>query len=186
MGLDVLENLVKAIEKKEEVEQMTKTYKVKERKKTPKCVKAMGPGGIQFDFGNSSGNAMADRITGVMQKNADPIQVQTANQQKLEHQIALGRFISKGEERYDREHGRLADNHNTDNMNKSTDEIITKLYKEGNLNVEDTGSLEKSRSGMSRHSGTQMQVGNETVKATSETDAALIEMMKSGNVNFEE
>jgi len=146
-------------------------------------VKSQGPGGVVFDFGPSTGNPMADNFTRLLNIHGDRQQMQIAADQRTEFNQALDSYVSKGKDRY--ESGMIGDS--ADNLwdkqfNKSTDETIKQLHKEGRLVVDDQGSVETPVN-KSQFADKKIQVGDETVSATSETDAALIEMMKSGTLS---
>lgn len=202
---DILENLAKAVKKKKEkdrgIPDGTGSYRGQSgrgvgpgrgRNKVSGCgaaspfVKASGPGGVIFDFGNRSGNAFVDNYNRLMNRYADPQQKQIIRDQEVAHQKALSRFVEVGERQYEVEKGQGNDLSAINQawnkeLSKSTDDHIKKLYEEGKLCVEDPGAIEKS--GAKDHpqfSQTQISMGGETVKAASETDQAVIEMMKSG------
>ena len=145
----------------------------------PTCVKAMGAGGVLFDFGGVQDPSVA-RFNRELNRFSDTAQQQVASSQRSEHQNALINYVNKGEQGGVQNYGEIMGSH----LSGDTDKIIKKLAEEGNLDC-NSEALEKGYSNL-KHGGETMQVGGEEVHATSETDAAVMEMMKNGNMNFEE
>ena len=52
-------------------------------------IKAMGPGGMVFDFGNRTGNPIADRATDLLNQFSDPIQANNAQYNATSYQKAI-------------------------------------------------------------------------------------------------
>jgi len=133
-------------------------------------VKAQGPGGIVFDFGPITGNKFADFGTELL-RGGDPIQENIANEQAAAYDKALTNFVTKG--RADAvapvPFGNV-DNGWKDQLDKSMDQQVVEAYKSGALE-------EKTVVAPSQYNKTEITLGGEVIKATSETDAALIELM---------
>jgi hypothetical protein len=147
-------------------------------------VKAHGPGGVLFDFGKWTGNPMADQTTRLLSQNYDPQQMQIAKSQAVAYDKSIENWVRKGEDRHLHEHGETAPGSAMNpewakQMNTPMDQQVAEAYKSGALD-ENPNQPVSGQFNKSQFQQTQMQVGNETVKATSETDQALIEMMKSG------
>jgi len=137
-------------------------------------VKAAGPGGVQFDFGPMTGNPVADRTTLLLNQFIDPVQEQTAKDQRREISKAFTDYIHMGEAAWNAKSGSQSGMAEWNQvLSKSTDETIKAMHAAGQLEADGPALINK-------HNETQIQVGGELVKATSETDAALIEMMKNG------
>lgn len=141
-----------------------------------KVVKSYGPGGIIFDFGFSTGNAVADQATALLNQNADHTQAQIVRDQVNNYEKSLEQFVQKGEQVYMQQgssnmfdpHGRL---------DKSMDEQVKEAFEKGEFN-------ENGPAINNQYSKTEAKLGKDVIKATSETDAALIEMMK-GQLDLE-
>ena len=174
---DFIEELAKSVlaskgNKKREVVKSTP------KRRLPNCVKAMGAGGVLFDFGGVQDPSVA-RFNRELNRFSDANQQQVATYQKSAHDKALLDFIEKGEQAEIQDYGKMMGAHLEPG---STDEIIKKLADEGRLDC-NSDSLDKGYSHL-KHGDETMKVGDEEVHATSETDAAVIEMMK--NMNFVE
>jgi len=159
-----------------------KTYK---QKPLPNMVKAMGPGGIVFDFGYWTGNHHADSFTRLLNLHSDPQQSEIAKGQAGEHERMLTEYVAKGEHQFTSEkqtNGEGVHREWSKQFDTSTDEAIKGMAERGELECNGSGGPAVQN----KYNETQMSVGSEIVKATSETDQAVIEMMKSGNFNIEE
>jgi hypothetical protein len=112
-----------------------------------------GPGGVVFDFGDKTGNPCADNATALLRSCCDRTQQQIAEYQEKEYRKALTECIVKGEDRYAKEH------------NVHMDAPPAPVQ---NVPIQKPSFMKS-----------EMRVGGSNVQAMSETDAALIEMMKS-------
>ena len=112
----------------------------------PNFIKASGSGGILFDFGNKTGNPIADNATALLQSCSDPVQEQIAQYQADSHAKALKDYVSKGDDKFRQENP----------TSQETAPIAPPEFKKA-----------------------QLAVGGELVEAKSETDAAVIELMKN-------
>jgi hypothetical protein len=139
-------------------------------------VKSSGPGGIQFDFGPMTGNPIADNATLLLNRFGDQTQADIAAGQRNEIAQAFGNFISKGEQYSP--FGAIPEAW-TKQIAGSCDEAIKGMFERGELDCSEDGSVKSVGPALrNRFNQNSIQLGGELVKATSETDAALIEMMK--------
>ncbi len=141
-----------------------------------KVVKSYGPGGIIFDFGFSTGNAVADQATALLNQNADHTQASIVKDQRSGFEKSLESFVEKGEQAFMQapNESNLFDPHNR--LGKSMDEQVKEAFAKGEF--DDKSPI------VNQYNKTETKVGNQVIKATSETDAALIEMMK-GQLDLE-
>ena len=141
-------------------------------------MRSRGPGGAVFDFGPATGNPIADHTTKMLNQNADPEQFRVAKGQQESFRKALDTSVSKGTVeaapgQVDPEWDKM--------LNTPIDDQVKKAHEEGALDVNPMQSTSHGGGpdfSKSKHQSTQMNLGGDTIKATSETDAALIEMMK--------
>ena len=112
----------------------------------PNFIKASGSGGILFDFGNKTGNPIADNATALLQSCSDPVQEQIAQYQADSYAKSLKDYVSKGDDKFRQENP----------TSQETAPIAPPEFKKA-----------------------QLAVGGELVEAKSETDAAVIELMKN-------
>ncbi len=115
--------------------------------KSNSFIRAAGPGGVQFDFGDVTGNPIADTYNSILAKNIEPIQAGIAEQQRIEYGKAMKNYIKKGED------------------------VHTKEYSQG----EETRSSEVAQDQVPNNyreqfHETTVNIGGEVVKAQSETD----------------
>jgi hypothetical protein len=133
-------------------------------------LKAVGPGGMVFDFGYRTGNAIADRASDLLNQHGDPVQSSNANYQRNSYQEAITEYAVKGEQNFEGKMFGNIDKGWDEQLGKSTDQQVKEAYEKGLL--DNTGPAV-----INKHNETQIQMGGEVIKATSETDAALIKMM---------
>ena len=133
-----------------------------------------GEGGLVFNFGWLTGNPVADNTTRLLQQFADPVQEQIARDQRRDFSKAMSNFIATGEVREGNE-GVHSQWH--DQLSKSMDQQVTEAIKKGEITVDSNSDPKQHISGDFNKS--QMVLKGETIVAQSETDAAVIEMMKS-------
>jgi len=189
---DVLQDLADQITKSGSQQPVTQRQQPRPQPQTNlgTFVKAAGPGGVIFDFSQARGNPLADRFAALLNYHSDPQQVQIAKDQHAAYQKALGNFVDLGESRFNQSSGQgsFEGVHKAWNqqLSGSTDATIKKLYEEGKLVVDDPTSIEKGGAGMPQFGDAKINIGNETVHATSETDQAVMEMMKGGMLDEEE
>jgi hypothetical protein len=184
-GLSILEDLAKSIQKatpKGVDEAKYKRCKEKVKRKSPDvneyavCTAALkkksfiksGPGGVQFDFGAMTGNPVADKATFYLNQFADPMQEQIASMQAGEITEAFGRHIEKGDV-YAHDPSYFWNKQ----FSGSTDAAIKEMFEKGQL--QDNGPAL-----CNSFNDKTLSLDGQVIKATSETDAALIEMMKQG------
>jgi hypothetical protein len=133
-----------------------------------KFVKSLGRGGIIFDFGPKTGNPMADAATELLNRNADSFQIAIAKHQNSTYQKALDTFVANGESAF-----KMADTLQGSVLNKGFDQQVKEAFENGTLYEDLSAPAIKNEFNKST-----LKVAGEEIKATSETDAALIEMMK--------
>jgi hypothetical protein len=188
---NTLDDIVKGIDKaempegvsKKEFKKMANLHEnsegVAEKKKASPFIKSQGPGGIVFDFGFKTGNALADHATALLNQNADPVQSANANYTANSYNKALESYVNKGEQAYMQEatpYGNV-DEAWSKQLNTPMDVQVKEAFEKGQL-VDDN-----SRPAViNNFNKTEMTLGGQIIKATSETDAALIEMMRSSLV----
>lgn len=127
-------------------------------------VRASGPGGVVFDFGPVTGNPIADHTNALFRTMSDPVQVAQAQANTVAYQKALNSFVQLGEAKY------------SSMAQEAPAAPQEQKYFEAETSTKtvDSSNFHKS----------QISVGSELVQATSETDAALIEMMKADGMTF--
>ena len=169
---DILEELAKS------VRQRRVTKKAPIQKSLPKVQvdrsgHIRGQGGVVFDFQNTETNPLIKSYNNIMNQNADPQQIENARAQKMQHDKALHEFVAKGEYQFRRDQEQSSQGWD-DQFSKSLDkQVVDMIEKEGLGMGTDglpTGEFSKS----------QIKMGKDNITATSETDAAIIEMMKNG------
>jgi hypothetical protein len=145
-------------------------------------IKSQGQGGVVFDFGPLTGNPMADQATALLNRHGDPVQINNAKYQQEGYEKALNNFVTKGEKEFMVEHGQPFGEFNKESkemLDKGMDEQVLEAFKKGQLdNSASTPAV------TNKHNDVQIGVGSEIIKATSETDAALIEMMKAQGMDL--
>lgn len=139
-----------------------------------------GEGGLLFNFGNTTGNPIADNATWMLQQHSDPVQLQIAQYQRESMAKALTAFVATGQEpQAEAPQGGVHSEWNQQ-FNKSLDQQVVEGIKSGQIPVE--GAIPGAQPGQNiqgEFNKSQMTVNGETVVGQSETDAAVIEMMKS-------
>jgi hypothetical protein len=138
-------------------------------------VKAEGIGGMVFDFGHLTGNAIADNATAILNAHSDPVQVGNAGYQAKSHSDALVNYAMKGEA-HTRETSMFGniDKGWSNQLNKPMDQQVKEMYE--NEQVMNDPATPAVRN---QFNETTLKVGGDVIKATSETDAAVLEMMRS-------
>lgn len=154
--LDILGDIIKSLEKEKEVKKSQPVRQAPQRRQQAQgFIKKSGAGGIIMDFGrNTSIHKGFQSYEHLLNTMGDPTQVQIANHQNNSFEKALDTFVEMGEDQY-RQH---------------YNEEEYRLQEEGKVNYEEA---KKS------YAHTATRIGNENVVATSETDAAVIEMFKA-------
>lgn len=117
-------------------------------------IKAMGPGGIVFDFGAITGNPIADRLMLAMNENGEHTQMSILKYQKDTADQALIEYVEKGEAEFMAKNGIHAEEADPAKM-----EAVMKAKAEVNQ--------------------TTIRIGREEIVAQSETDAAIVEMARA-------
>lgn len=138
-----------------------------------------GEGGVRFDFGFWTGNPMADNATLLLSRHADPVQAQIANYQRDSVNKAINAHIRTGiAPEAQQQEGMHADWN--EQFSKSLDQQVVESIKNGSMKVEGaiSGASDPGQSIMGEFNKAQVRLGNEVVVGQSETDAAVIEMMK--------
>lgn len=146
-------------------------------------IKKSGPGGIIFDFGPDTGNAIADRTTRLLNEFSDPGQEKNAILQKSQIENAFNKYVELGEYRYDEYRKSLDPNHIDLHKGKGTAQIIEDMAKSGQLDCEDENQKFVVPAGMKgSFNKSEMVLNGQKLVAQSETDAAVIEMAKGMNL----
>lgn len=141
-------------------------------------IKSAGVGGIVFDFGPLTGNPIADNATALLNQHADPVQASNVAYQRDSYNQALMEYTKKGEAY----HGEKTPFGNVekgwaDQLNKPMDQQVKEAF--------EAGALDKGGPAIkNQYNETQMSLNGEVIKATSETDAAVIEMMKASGMDL--
>jgi hypothetical protein len=176
---DVHENSPGVLEKKPSGEVKKRIDGLFAKKKS--FVKSVGPGGMVFDFGGLTGNPLADRATALLQQHADPIQEANAQYQKNAYDKAVNDYTVKGDTEYMKTASPFGnvDQDWQDQLNKPMDQQVKEAFEKG-MFEKDSPAVKND------FNKTEIQMGGQTIKATSETDAALIEMMKAERANVTE
>ena len=190
--MSVLDDLVKSIKEKPVRSYTQSSTQTPTQRPPQRGIVKSGAGGTIFDFGNCSGNPLIDRYNQELNHHADTTQLEIARAQQMDFQKSLGDFVEKGKDRFEAEK-MLAQSSDgvhgdwTKQLSKSTDEQIVEAFKKGELdcNENQQGPAGGGMSGPNRFAKSSIKIGGEDVKATSETDAALIEMMKGGHFDDE-
>jgi hypothetical protein len=155
-----------------EAKQITKLETKVAKKKS--FIKSEGPGGIVFDFGHLTGNRIADEATALLNQFGDPVQMAAAQYQDSSYKKALVDFTTKGEMAYAGETTPFG------NINKDNAKMLGKSFDQQVQEDYDNGKLYQDRSQpavKNDFNKTEITLGGQVIKATSETDAALIKMM---------
>jgi hypothetical protein len=142
-------------------------------------LKSVGPGGLIFDFGSKTGNPMADNATALLNQNADPVQQANANYNATSYSKALEAYVTKGEQAYMTEatpYGNV-DKEWSKQLNTPMDEQVKEAFEKGQFSEDNSKPAI-----INDFNKTEMNLGGQVIKATSETDAALIEMMRGSLV----
>lgn len=144
-------------------------------------LKSAGPGGMLFDFGFLTGNPMADNATVLLNRMGDPTQAALARGQEQATRKAFADYTRLGDDAFHQQNNMgtamagQAHNEWDNQFEKSLDQQVVEMVKREGVGGDKlagqgtTGAFNKS----------VMTVGREEVVAQSETDAAVIEMMKS-------
>ena len=138
-------------------------------------IKAAGQGGIVFDFGPLTGNPLADNATALLNRHADHIQSENARYQQNAYDAALDSYVKKGDAEYTKHTTPFGnvDKEWSNQLNKPMDQQVAEAFAKGEL-AEDGGPAVKNQ-----FNKTEISLGGQVIKATSPTDAALIEMMNA-------
>ncbi|NBW98992.1 hypothetical protein EBR03_05420 [bacterium] len=131
-------------------------------------VRSMGKGGIVFNFGTKTGNIFADKATELLTQNADPIQQATVQNQDQAYQKALDSYVQTGQATFEMQTS------NEKTLEKGFDQQVKEAYENGTLYDDPSKPAVQNE-----YNKAQLKMNGEVIKATSETDAALIEMMQS-------
>jgi len=156
--LDILGDLVKSLSVKKS-SQPVRRQAPKPQAKKIQYVKKSGDGGLIMDFENA--NLTLDprfkMYENLMNRHADPTQMETATYQHTSFEKALDSFVELGEHEY----AKKVQNDEAEIMAKAREnhEIVKAKY-----------------------AHTSTRVGGEQITAQSETDAAIMEMFKNGEL----
>lgn len=199
-GLDSLVDLIKGCEKPSNpVNEIDLVKKEEPKKKIAKkgFVRASGPGGVTFDFGPTTGNPIADNFQKHLNDFSEPQQESIIRGQTESFNNAMDEFCTKGEKNYNNKHHDMTSDGTVhpdmnDKLSGSFDEQTSKAIKEGSVQVQEGfvpqanagGELNTGDTGpavINEYNKTEITMGGEVIKATSETDQALIEVMRKSH-----
>ena len=142
-------------------------------------VRTAGQGGIVFDFGPLTGNPIADNATALLNRHGDAVQMNNAKYQATEYNKAIDSYVEKGDAAFSQENSPFSNLNGGADLDKPMDQQVAEAFAKGLLdNDKSTPAVQN------HHNEKQMNVGGEVIKATSETDAALIEMMKAQGMDL--
>lgn len=149
------------------------------QKMNNKFIKSVGMGGMVFDFGHLTGNPVADNATALLNQFADPIQASNAQYQQNAYDEAIVDYTKKGDAAYNSTTTMFG---NVDKgwgsqLNKPMDQQVQEAYDKGLLDEKGGPAV------INKFNKSEIKLGGIDIKATSETDAALIEMMKAEQAN---
>lgn len=142
-------------------------------------VRSAGVGGIVFDFGPLTGNPIADNATALLNAHGDTVQMNNAKYQASEYNKAIDSYVEKGDAAYSSSNSPFSNLSGAADLDKPMDQQVAEAFAKGLLDNDKSTPAVKNH-----HNEKQMSVGGEIVKATSETDAALIEMMKAQGMDL--
>ena len=184
--MDILTQLANQISKGDQV----KTRVAPSRVSTSKPLIKSGPGGVLFNFGGLTGNPMVDEYNRHLNHHADHEQAAIARGQDEDYRKAINQFVEKGEYGYQQaelhEGSPGVNSEWTSQLSGNTDQQVVEAFKKGMLDVnEQQQSPAGGGFGLPQIKKSTIRMGGQEIVATSETDAALIEMMKSGGAEFE-
>jgi len=165
-----LDSLIEMISDQTDVRKLKRVHEnTVQRPQVPyQFVRSMGKGGIVFNFGTKTGNIFADKATELLTQNADPIQQATVQNQDQAYQKALDSYVQTGQATVEMQ------TTTGKTLEKGFDEQVKEAYENGTLYDDPSKPAVKNE-----YNKSQLKMNGEVIKATSETDAALIEMMQS-------
>jgi hypothetical protein len=158
-ALEILGSLVQSIE-------LSKSERPKQNGQVPRqshntgdgqYIVKSGDGGLIMNFGDKTGCAFVDNWNKMLQGNADPVQLKTANYQEQSFQKALESYVELGEDKFTR--------------NLQVQEQVAK--EEGHRAYEEIKKSYESKS---------LVVGGKKITATSETDQAIMDMFENSEL----
>jgi hypothetical protein len=140
-------------------------------------IKSVGKGGMVFDFGPKTGNPVADHATMMINQHGDPTQMQIAKYQADSYDKAIGEYVNKGEQTYMKQPSTFGDVNDgwKNQLEKPMDQQVKEAFAKGELDNADPSAPAVKND----YNKTELKLGGQIIKATSETDAALINMMKA-------
>jgi hypothetical protein len=136
-----------------------------------------GPGGLLFDFGNTTGNPVADNMTRHLNHFADPTQEAIVTDQRALFSKAINEYVDQGEHVYHANQQKTG--FKDEGLSKSTDERVVEMLKSGELDCESTSLNGPGQNIKGDFNKSAITVGGEKAVAQSPTDAAVVEMMKN-------
>lgn len=132
-----------------------------------------------FNFGQWTGNPVADNATALLNRHSDPVQNQIAQYQRESMAKALHTFVLTGQDPQAEAPAGGVHQEWERQFNKSLDQQVVEGIKSGEIPVEGGMPGAPGQQIKGDFNKSQMQLGGETIVGQSETDAAVIEMMKS-------
>lgn len=182
--MDILSQLVQQISKSE-----LKPHQPKRNVSTSKQLVKSGPGGTIFNFGSFTGNPMVDNYNRHLQHHADHEQLAIAKGQAEDFEKAINTYVEKGEHGFNAVEPQQSAGVNSEwskQLYGNTDQQVVEAFKKGILNANEGQQYPANNGqGLPQITKSKITMGGQEIVATSETDAALIEMMKSGGAEFE-
>jgi len=142
-------------------------------------IRSAGQGGLVFDFGPLTGNPIADNATALLNAHGDQVQMNNAKYQSSEYNKAIDSYVEKGDAAFSSTNSPFSNLSGAADLDKPMDQQVAEAFAKGLLDNDKSTPAVKNH-----HNEKQMTVGGEIVKATSETDAALIEMMKAQGMDL--
>lgn len=190
--LDDLVDLIKSAEQKP-VQQVQRP--VRRVKKANRFVRSMGPGGTVFDFGRWTGNPIADRTTMLLQEMGDPVQAAQAQNSERLFRGAVDKFAVLGEQGYNNWRNQVPQNP----VPEAREQVQSHGAPSGFHGVSSAPEVQKSQPAPQPQQSvptpaqhqpidfhrTEINVLGQTVKASSETDAGVVELVKAQGIDFQ-
>jgi len=204
--MDILGDLVKSIQEKQQHPPPTPQQVRAQPLRAVNPLVKSGPGGVLFNFGaNAHGNPMVARYNNLLHHHADGEQLAIAKAQEQEINQAFNQYVDQGQHAYELQKGEEALGPNPgvhggwdEQLSQSTDQQMITAFKKGILSGDPNQSGPAAPDVPLNKDGTpgsvgprgdfrksSIQLGGNKIQATSETDAALIEMIQGGGGVFE-
>lgn len=189
--LDDLVGLIKSAKQQEPIQRAP--MPVRRVKKANRFVRSMGPGGTVFDFGKWTGNPIADRTTMLLQEMGDPVQAAQAHDSERLFRGAVDRFASLGEQGYNNWRNQVPQPQvpqpQTSQQVPQPHEVPSGFHGVGAVQKSEPASSQPVTTAVQPmpvdFRNTEINVLGSVVKATSETDAGVVELVKAQGIDFQ-